>query len=230
MKDKILYDSYRNIYYLITKRNNKKQVIALEAPSIGRTCSRFLFKSNNLCSVLNRFDKRFTTVLDQITPNKKTNKCLLPPLNYYKNQFDLCLSNKCEQRRSNQCIQRRRSFRNYLNSQKEIKKNKNLNKKNIKCQTYHNNFPREKYVLVKKLENGNKIFKRFCFITGAWRCSGNLTVPKNMTIGQYLERKIRFVKRCEINYFDQEGNPIYFNYKFINGMWQFINQSKKCEN
>ena len=57
---------------------------------------------------------------------------------------------------------------------------------------------------------------------------GNLLIPKNTTLPKYLDSKVKHVKRCDLDYYNQ-AQPIYFNYKYINGHWVFINQSTNCE-
>ena len=213
------YDNSQKYFYIFNKKGKKLHINKYQAGRTGETCPKFVNKIIN-CNEINK--NNFTTVQKQLEQG------ILPELTYYKNPFDKCLSkNKNSDTISDQCLQRRRSYRNYQNSLNEIKKCKirKNNKKKQKCNSYNNNLGiKYKYI---GLKGKYKNFKKFCFINGNWNCVGNLLIPKNTTLPNYLDTKNNYVKKCELDYYNQ-AQPIYYNYKYINGHWVYLDQSIKC--
>ena len=211
----VYYDKNQKFYYVFNKKNGNINILKYQTPRPGITCPLFV---NRITGCDNLEKNNFTTVQKQLKQG------ILPELNYYKEPFDKCLSgNKNSDTIANQCLQRRRSYRNYQNSLNEIKSCK-IKKRN--CNSYNNNLGIQfKFIGIK----GNyKIFRKYCFINGNWNCHGNLLVPKNTTLPKYLDSKVKHVKKCDLDYYNQ-AQPIYFNYKYINGHWVFMNQSIKCD-
>ena len=125
---------------------------------------------------------------------------------------------------SNQCLQRRRTLRNFNNSQSESKKRKQLsmtrNKNKIR---FNNNFPGLMFYLINIKPNGNKVFRKLCKVNGVYKCKGNIVVPRGMSLDKYLCMKS---KRKEVIYYSINSYPtsdtvLYNKYIYRNGLWNF---------
>ena len=83
--------------------------------------------------------------------------------------------------------------------------------------TYFDNssFPRKLYKHIKTTNQGDNIYKKYCYINGCWNCKGKITVPYGSTIWKYTCNKLNPVTRCEVDHYDSKGNPVCFKYEFI---------------
>jgi hypothetical protein len=130
---------------------------------------------------------------------------------------------------SNACLQRRRALRNFINSQNEIDKQRQIyaakRRANVGLETLvWNKTGYETLYKEYRRTPTTKFFKKYRKINGCMQCCGNMQIPAKYTMLNYLNCKIKEKAVTEYRLKEYKPNQdlaVYNKYQFINGLWQY---------